>query len=255
MELAILRWFTKARPKLRVLAGNLGRNLEKKGGNQETQSTAARRKSKKKEGGTCGSGGDGEGVGRRKIESGARVSKLQILRKSRARDTQRHLAPSWMHLTAQTMRHRRARGTPILRAARRWVTQAWVYITIKSPKKGGGKRIKKAICREIIKTKTRATYTRANARAEEKGRHEERKKVEREREEANGTECDRREERGSETEVERAWERRMEDRGWKGRRWRGQGMASRISYAISLPARVLVTGMKRVRGRKSATRW
>lgn len=94
MELAILRWFTKARPKLRVLAGNLGRNLEKKGGNQETQSTAARRKSKKKEGGTCGSGGDGEGVGRRKIESGARVSKLQILRKSRARDTQRHLAPS-----------------------------------------------------------------------------------------------------------------------------------------------------------------
>lgn len=54
-----------------------------------------------------------------------------------------------------------------------------MYITIKSPKKGGGKRIKKAICREIIKTKTRATYTRANARArrgkgalrrEEKGR-------------------------------------------------------------------------------------
>lgn len=30
---------------------------------------------------------------------------------------------------------------------------------------------------------------------------------------------------------------------------------SRIFYAVSLPARVLVTGMKRVRGRKSATRW
>ncbi|KYQ52773.1 hypothetical protein ALC60_08062 [Trachymyrmex zeteki] len=50
-----------------------------------------------------------ERVGRRKIESEARVSKLQILRKSQARDTQRHLAPGRMHLTAQTMRHRRAR--------------------------------------------------------------------------------------------------------------------------------------------------
>lgn len=65
-----------------------------------------------------------------------------------------------MHLTAQTMHHRDA--------ARRWVTQAWVYITIKSRKRG--KRIKKAICREIIKTKTRAARGRKETRQSESNR-------------------------------------------------------------------------------------
>lgn len=78
-----------------------------------------------------------ERVERRKIESGARVSKLQILRKSRARDTQRHLAPSRMHLTAQTMRHRRARRGYI-HAARRWVTGVGVHYN-QIPEKGGEK--------------------------------------------------------------------------------------------------------------------
>jgi len=60
----------------------------------------------------------------------------------------------------------------------------------------GGKRIKKAICHEIIKTKTRATCTRAFARAEEKGRRE--KKVE--REEENGIALDRTREKREEKE-------------------------------------------------------
>lgn len=103
-----------------------------------------------------------ERVGRRKIESGARVSKLQILRKSRARDTQRHLAPGRMHLTAQTMRHRRARRGYI-RAARRWVTGVGVHYN-QIPEKGG-KRIKKAICRDNKNEDESNVHARARARA------------------------------------------------------------------------------------------
>lgn len=132
-----------------------------------------------------------ERVGRWKIQNGARVSKLQILRKSRTRDTQRHLTPSRMHLTAQTMRRRRAwRG--YIRAARRWVTGVGVHYN-QIPEKRGGKRIKKAICREIIKTKTRATCTRARGG---KGALRREKKVERERGSEWNSVCDRtREER------------------------------------------------------------
>lgn len=141
--------------------------ISKKGGNQETQSTAAQKKREKKRQNVrrC------ERVGRRKIESGARVSKLQILRKSRARDTQRHLARGRMHLTAQTMRHRRARRGYI-RAARRWVTGVGVHYN-QIPEKGG-KRIKKAICRDNKNEDESNVHARARAsareRTEEKGR-------------------------------------------------------------------------------------
>lgn len=163
--------------------------ISKKERNQETQSTAFR----PKKSGTC--------EGRRAKKSGekierergrterVRVSKLQILRKSQARDTQRHLAPGRMHLTAQTMHHRDA--------ARRWVTQAWVYITIKSRKRG--KRIKKAICREIIKTKTRAARGRKETRQSESNR-------ERKREEGEGG-------RESKIAFDRTRERRERERG------------------------------------------
>lgn len=134
--------------------------ISKKGGNQETQSTAAQKKKKREKKRQnvrrC------ERVGGRKIESGARVSKLQILRKSRARDTQRHLAPGRMHLTAQTMRHRRARRGYI-RAARRWVTGVGVHYN-QIPEKGG-KRIKKAICRDNKNEDESNVHARARARA------------------------------------------------------------------------------------------
>lgn len=132
MKLAILRGFTKPKlPKLHEL-GRSRRNLEK---GRKSRNAIYRGPTQKKKGRRnvrrC------ERVGRRKIESGARVSKLLILRKSRARDTQRHLAPGRMHLTAQTMRHRRAlRG--YIRAARRWVTGVGVHYN-QIPEKGGEK--------------------------------------------------------------------------------------------------------------------
>lgn len=123
-------------------ASDLG-EIPKKRRNQETQSTRLG----EKKNGTCD-----KVTERGKMENADRVSKLQILRKSRARDTQRHLAgPNASH---------GANDAPSRRGAAIYARHAGGShrrgCTLQSNPEKGGKRIKKAICRDIIKTKTRA---------------------------------------------------------------------------------------------------
>jgi len=134
MELATAKVYkakTAKTTRARAISTKSRKREEIKKRNQPRLDAKKKKKRKRRNGGQC------ERVGRRKVESGTRVSKLQILRKSRARDTQRHLAPGRMHLTAQMMRHHRARRGYI-RAARRWVTGVGVHYN-QIPEKGGEK--------------------------------------------------------------------------------------------------------------------
>jgi len=184
MELRILRGSTKPKlPKLREL-GDLD-EVSKKGGNQETQSTATQRKKKKMGRATVRK--DREVEDRKRKRERVKSPSFQITnppKKPGARYTKTFSAePNASH---------GANDAPPPRAA--WLYMCGTQVghrrgcTLQSNlRKREGKRIKKAICREIIKMKTRATCTRARggkgaSRREKKGRR---------REKENGTAHDR----------------------------------------------------------------